>query len=95
MNENSKRTHADLAVIKLMEIIKINKESFDKERESFDKERAFFLNNLQNKDEQIKSRYSEEDVVLLLQKYRLELNEGKTPNIGDTTKDWFDKYKKK
>ena len=30
--------------------------------------------------------YSEEEVIVLLQKYRYDLSSGKTPNIGDTTK---------
>jgi hypothetical protein len=39
--------------------------------------------------------YSEEEVIELLQKYRYDLSSGKTPNIGDTTKVWFEKFKKK
>jgi hypothetical protein len=39
--------------------------------------------------------YSESEVIELLQKYRLALSEGKTPNLGDTTKYWFEQNKKK
>jgi hypothetical protein len=39
--------------------------------------------------------YSEEEVIELLQKYRLDLSSGKTANIGDTTKFWFEQFKKK
>lgn len=39
--------------------------------------------------------YSEEEVIELLRKYRYDLSSGKTPNIGDTTKCWFEKFKKK
>ena len=38
--------------------------------------------------------YSEEEVIELLQKYRLALSEGTTPNLGDTTKEWFKNIKK-
>ena len=39
--------------------------------------------------------YSEEEVIRFLQKYRFDLSSGKTPNIGDTTKEWFEQFKKK
>ena len=39
--------------------------------------------------------YSEVEVIELLQKYRLALSEGKTPNLGDTTKQWFEQNRKK
>jgi hypothetical protein len=39
--------------------------------------------------------YSEEQVIILLQKYRYDLSSGKTANIGDTTKFWFEQFKKK
>jgi hypothetical protein len=39
--------------------------------------------------------YSEEEVIVLLQKYRLDLSSGKTPNLGDTTKQWLEQFKKK
>ena len=42
-----------------------------------------------------KRMYSEEEVIELLQKYRLDLSSGKTANIGDTTKFWFEQFKKK
>jgi hypothetical protein len=38
--------------------------------------------------------YSAEEVIELLQKYRYDLSSGKTPNIGDTTKEWFNQFKK-
>jgi hypothetical protein len=38
--------------------------------------------------------YSEEEVIELLQKYRYDLSSGKTANIGDTTKFWFEQFKK-
>jgi hypothetical protein len=44
---------------------------------------------------QAERMYSEEEVIELLQKYRYDLSSGKTPNIGDTTKYWFEKFKKK
>lgn len=37
--------------------------------------------------------FSEEEVITLLQKYRYDLSSGKTPNIGDTTKIWFEQNK--
>jgi hypothetical protein len=43
---------------------------------------------------QAERRYSEEEVIILLQKYRLDLSSGKTPILGDTTKFWFEQYKK-
>jgi hypothetical protein len=39
--------------------------------------------------------YNEEEVIELLQKYRYDLSSGKTANIGDTTKVWFEQNKKK
>jgi hypothetical protein len=39
--------------------------------------------------------YSEDEVIELLQKYRYDLSSGKTANIGDTTKFWFEQFKKK
>jgi hypothetical protein len=39
--------------------------------------------------------YSEDEVIELLQKYRYDLSSGKTANIGDTTKSWFEQNKKK
>jgi hypothetical protein len=39
--------------------------------------------------------YSEEEVILLLQKYRVALSAGETPNLGDTTKQWFEQFKNK
>lgn len=38
--------------------------------------------------------YSEEEVIILLQKYRYDLSSGKTDNIGDTTGFWFEQFKK-
>lgn len=38
--------------------------------------------------------YSEEEVIILLQKYRFDLSSGITPNIGDTTVYWFENFKK-
>lgn len=39
--------------------------------------------------------YSEQEVIELLQKYRLDLSRGKTPNIGNTTRIWLEQFKKK
>ena len=44
---------------------------------------------------QTKRMYSEEEVIVLLQKYRLDLSSGKTPNLGDTTKQWLEQFRKK
>jgi hypothetical protein len=44
---------------------------------------------------QIEKMYSEEEVIILLQKYRFDLSSGKTPTLGDTTKYWFEQFKKK
>jgi hypothetical protein len=44
--------------------------------------------------EEKEEMYSEEKVIILLQKYRYDLSSGKTAVIGDTTKFWFDKNKK-
>lgn len=44
--------------------------------------------------EEKKEMYREEEVIVLLQKYRYDLSSGKTANIGDTTNFWFDKNKK-
>jgi hypothetical protein len=44
---------------------------------------------------QAERMYSEEEVIELLQKYRFDLSSGKTANIGDTTKFWFEQFKKK
>ena len=44
---------------------------------------------------QAERMYSEEEVIELLQKYRLDLSSGKTANIGDTTKFWFEQFKNK
>ena len=44
---------------------------------------------------QAERMYSEEEVIELLRKYRYDLSSGKTPNIGDTTKYWFEQFKKK
>lgn len=41
------------------------------------------------------SRYSEEEVIVLLQKYRFDLTSRTTPILGDTTSEWFEKFKKK
>jgi hypothetical protein len=37
--------------------------------------------------------YSEEEVIILLQKYRYDLSSGKTANLGDTTSIWFEQFK--
>lgn len=39
--------------------------------------------------------YSEEEVISFLQQYRYDLSSKKTPNLGDTTKQWFEQFKKK
>jgi hypothetical protein len=39
--------------------------------------------------------YSEEEVIELLQKYRFDLSSNKTSNLGDTTEQWFEKFKNK
>jgi hypothetical protein len=44
---------------------------------------------------QAERMYSEEEVIILLQKYRFDLSSGKTPTLGDTTKYWFKQFKKK
>ena len=44
---------------------------------------------------QAQRMYSEEEVIKFLQMYRCDLSVGVTPNIGDTTKQWFEKFKKK
>jgi hypothetical protein len=44
---------------------------------------------------QAERMYSEEEVIRFLQKYRFDLSSGKTPNIGDTAKEWFVQFKKK
>jgi hypothetical protein len=44
---------------------------------------------------QAERSYSEEEVILLLQKYRVALSAGETPNLGDTTSNWFKQFKKK
>jgi hypothetical protein len=43
---------------------------------------------------QAERMFSEEEVIRFLQKYRFDLSSGKTPNIGDTTKEWFSQFKK-
>ena len=56
-----------------------------------------YLNQLLAKDLSIKyakwqqeRMYSKEEVIELLQKYRLDLSSGKTPNLGDTAKNWLE-----
>jgi hypothetical protein len=44
--------------------------------------------------QQIEKMYSEEEVIIFLQKYRFDLSSGKTPILGDTTKYWFEQFKK-
>jgi hypothetical protein len=39
--------------------------------------------------------FSNEEVIILLQKYRFDLSSGETPTLGDTTKYWFEQFKKK
>ena len=39
--------------------------------------------------------YSEEEVIKFLQHYRYDLSSNKTPNLGDTTKQWFEQFKNK
>jgi hypothetical protein len=51
-----------------------------------------FINGAKFQSEKM---YSEEEVIELLQKYRYDLSSGKTANIGDTTKIWFEQFKKK
>jgi hypothetical protein len=46
-------------------------------------------------DAQQKRSYNEEEVILLLQKYRFDLSSNKTSNLGDTTKQWFEQFKNK
>jgi hypothetical protein len=50
---------------------------------------------LEGAEWQAERMYSEEEVIELLQKYRLDLSSGKTANIGDTTKFWFEQFKNK
>jgi hypothetical protein len=56
-----------------------------------------YLRGLHKKlsERQMEKLYTEEEVLELLQKYRLDLSSGATPNIGDTTKVWFQQFKKK
>jgi hypothetical protein len=54
--------------------------------------RAAFVNGGKWQAERM---YSEEEVIELLRKYRYDLSSGKTPIIGDTTKCWFEQFKKK
>ena len=42
-------------------------------------------------DAQQKRSYNEEEVILLLQKYRFDLSSNKTSNLGDTTEQWLKK----
>lgn len=42
-----------------------------------------------------KELYTKEDVIYFLQLYRLDLSAGRTPIVGNTTKDWFETVKKK
>ena len=44
---------------------------------------------------QAERSYSKEEIIYFLQQYRFDLSSGKTPYIGDTTKDWFKQFKKK
>jgi hypothetical protein len=55
-------------------------------------ERIGFIKGVKWQQEKM---YSEDEVIELLQKYRYDLSSGKTANIGDTTKFWFIKHKKK
>jgi hypothetical protein len=41
-----------------------------------------------------KRRYSEEEVISLLRKYRFDLTSQKTAIIGDTAPLWFEQFKK-
>jgi len=45
-------------------------------------------------DAQQKRSYNEEEVILLLQKYRFDLSSNKTSNLGDTTEQWLKKTNK-
>ncbi len=43
---------------------------------------------------QAERSYSEEEVIVLLQKYRFDISAGTTPLLGHTTPDWFEQFKK-
>jgi hypothetical protein len=58
-------------------------------------EKGFIEGYEESNKYQAERMYSEEEVIELLQKYRYDLSSGKTPNIGDTTKVWFEQFKKK
>jgi len=53
-----------------------------------------FIAGANSKYVQAERMFSEEEVIRFLQKYRFDLSSGKTPNIGDTTKEWFSQFKK-
>jgi hypothetical protein len=53
-----------------------------------------FEQALEMEKQQIEKMYSEEEVIIFLQKYRFDLSSGKTPILGDTTKYWFEQFKK-
>jgi hypothetical protein len=57
--------------------------------------RKIVSNAVSRYDEQFrKLTYSEDEVIILLQKYRYDLSSGTTPNLGDTTPDWFKQFLK-
>jgi hypothetical protein len=70
-------------------------EEVAKERYSLDKEINERIAFKRGYTECSEAMYSEEEVIELLQKYRYDLSSGKTANIGDTTKIWFEQFKKK
>lgn len=44
--------------------------------------------------EQQSKMFSEQQVIKFLQQYRYDLSSNKTANLGDTTKQWFEQFKK-
>lgn len=65
------------------------------EDEEWDKNKQYRDEWIEGAKWQQERLFSEEEVIALLQKYRYDLSSGKTPNLGDTTKFWFEENKKK
>jgi hypothetical protein len=60
--------------------------------DSNEDDRQIFIQGAKYQQEKM---YSEEEVIKFLQQYRYDLSSNKTSNLGDTTKQWFEQFKKK
>jgi hypothetical protein len=69
-------------------------ETLEEAADKFSKELSQVVAFYEGAKWQAERMFSNEEVIILLQKYRFDLSSGETPTLGDTTKYWFKQFKK-